>query len=112
MRKLELSEFKQGCKILLKSIREVQGGDLEELQFLNDHEEIIYLMGELQKFFEKSYLSKAISVINKPKKEKVEPKRLTHLLTANQFQHYGTSIFEEKDLLEYARKNLEKLDKT
>lgn len=63
-------------------------------------------MGELEKFFENSYSGKSSSVINKPKKIKIEPKRLTHLLTANQFEHYGTSICEEKDLLEYARKNL------
>ncbi len=64
-------------------------------------------MAELESFFEKSYVLKNIK---KPKKDKPEPKRLTCLLTSTH-DHNNMSIYEEKDLLEYAKNNLGKLDK-
>lgn len=41
----------------------------------------------------------------------MEPKRLTFLLHASQ-ESNNFSIYEEKDLLEFAKKNLDKLEKS
>jgi hypothetical protein len=107
--RLESSEFKEITKILYRSIVESVGSPPEEEHFYNEEEEVKYYMGFLEAFFEKSYLEP--SSRHAPKDGNAS-KRLTSLLNSHLLERNQMSIYQEQDLLEFAKKNLERLEKS
>lgn len=66
-------------------------------------------MGFLEAFFEKSYLQPSS---RQHSKDGNASKRLTSLLNGHLFDRNQMSIYEEQDLLDYAKKNLERMEKS
>jgi len=63
-------------------------------------------MGELETYFENSYLENKYYGTKTKEREVIQPKRLTSLLNNRLCDRSHMSIFEEKELLDFAKNNL------